>query len=73
MGELAEAGHQQVFAVIHARNRASMAVAQRLGMHQRSNYEVQLKGLNLPITECVTDLYHREQNPSQHRYNDDSS
>ena len=73
MGELAEAGHQQVFAVIHARNRASMAVAQRLGMHQRSNYEARLKGLNLPVTEWVTDLYHREQNPSQHRYNDDSS
>ena len=71
--ELAEAGHQQVFAVIHARNRASMAVAQRLGMHQRSNYEARLKGLNLPVTEWVTDLYHREQNPSQHRYNDDSS
>ena len=51
MGELAEAGHQQVFAVIHARNRASMAVAQRLGMHQRSNYEARLKGLNLPVTE----------------------
>ena len=73
MGELAEAGHQQVFAVINARNRASMAVAQRLGMHQRSNYEARLKGLNLPVTEWVTDLYHREQNPSQHRYNDDSS
>jgi len=50
-----------------------MAVAQRLGMHQRSNYEARLKGLNLPVTEWVTDLYHREQNPSQHRYNDDSS
>lgn len=32
MGELADAGHQQVYAVIHARNRASMAVAQRLGI-----------------------------------------
>ena len=73
MGELADAGHQQVYAVIHARNRASAAVAQRLGMHQRSNYEARLKGLNLPITEWVTDLYYREQNPSQHRYNGDSS
>jgi len=27
MGELAEAGHQQVFAVVHTHNRASVAAA----------------------------------------------
>jgi len=57
MGELADAGHQQVCAVIHARNRASAAVAQRLGMHQRSSYEAQVNGLTLPVTEWVTNLY----------------
>ena len=57
MGELADAGHQQVYAVIHTRNRASAAVAQRLGMHQRSSYEAQVNGLALPVTEWVTNLY----------------
>lgn len=57
MGELADAGHQQVCAVIHACNRASAAVAQRLGMHQRSSYEAQVNGLALPVTEWVTNLY----------------
>ena len=51
MCELADAGHQQVCAVIHTRNRASAAVAQRLGMHQRSSYEVRINGLILPVTE----------------------
>lgn len=51
MGELAEAGHQQVFAVVHTHNQASAAVAQRLGMRQRSSYEVRINGLILPVTE----------------------
>lgn len=57
MGELADAGHQQICAVIHTHNRASAAVAQRLGMHQRSSYEAQVNGLALPVTEWVTNLY----------------
>ena len=57
MGELADAGHQQVYAVIHTHNRASAAVAQRLGMRQRSSYEAQVNGLALPVTEWVTNLY----------------
>lgn len=57
MGELADARHQQVYAVIHTHNRASAAVAQRLGMHQRSSYEAQVNGLALPVTEWVTNLY----------------